>query len=118
MRLNLGSIENCMIDSVPNQIVPKIGDGATVVGYTDRHAATVIGIRRTALGNLVVTVQYDTATRTDNNGMSESQSYAYTPNPNGQTVVFYTKPDGVLRERNGTSCLRLGKRDAYHDFSF
>jgi hypothetical protein len=99
---------------------PVVGEGATILGWTDRHAGTVIEVR--ADGSFVV--QEDTVQRVDSNGMSEMQTYEYTPNPAGLTHVFAPvkrgRAKGQLRERgskDGNGVL-LGRRDHYHDFSF
>lgn len=120
MRFAHGSLINCLADNTPVKADPKVGDGATVVAWSDRHAATVTDVRKTASGKLVVTVQADKATRTDGNGMSDSQSYSYEPDPNGRTYTFSQRKDGVLREKgsNGGYTLWLGCRDEYYDYSF
>lgn len=118
MRFNHGSLQNCLIDSVPNKVDPKIGDAATIICWTDSHAATVSAVRRTASGKLVVTVTQDIATRVDKNGLSESQEYTYTTNPNGRTTVYTERKDGVLREKQGSNTLALGYRREYYDFCF
>jgi len=96
---------------------PKVGDGATIIMYTDRHAATVV-----AVNGKTVKIQRDTATRTDSNGMSESQSYSYAPNIEAQVETFTLRATGrYVRqgddENNGTK-LTIGLRRTYHDFSF
>ncbi|HEY1153473.1 MAG TPA: hypothetical protein VGE73_06440, partial [Pseudolabrys sp.] len=48
--------------------LPAIGDGATIAGWTDRKACTVIY----AEGDTII-VQRDNADRTDTNGMSDCQ---------------------------------------------
>ncbi|MCK5610196.1 hypothetical protein KAR91_50445 [Candidatus Pacearchaeota archaeon] len=87
-----------------------IGDGATVNMLTDKYPATVI-----ATTPQTVTVRRDKAIRTDNNGMSESQSYRFEPDPDGAVERFNKRKDG----RYHTPGARLSPgRDAYHDFSF
>ena len=74
-----GSLVNALyaLESVK---VPNIGDGATILSWTDRHPATVIDIEEK--GKYVyVTTQEDRARRVDNNGFSENQKYLYLPNP-------------------------------------
>lgn len=99
---------------------PVVGEGATILGWTDRHAGTVIEVR--ADGSF--TVQEDTVQRVDSNGMSEMQTYEYTPNPAGLTHDFAPvkrgKAKGQLRERGSKdgNGVVLGRRDHYHDFSF
>lgn len=92
---------------------PVVGMAATVCYLTDRHAATVVKV--SASGSKV-TVQEDTAKRTDANGMSEMQTYEYTANPQGTLHVFHRQGNGTYATR-GTR-LHLGDRRTYHDFSF
>lgn len=63
-------------------------------------------------------LQEDTATRTDNNGMSESQSYEYTPNPNGQIFFATLRKDGRWRISKVNENVTLNVRRKYHDYSF
>jgi hypothetical protein len=108
--------------------VPKVGDGATVMHWTDRSAATVIEVREIR-GVPYVTIQGDTATRVDKNGMSECQDYEYTANPNGGKSTYRLKNGkweavSLSEETNrwkksyNQNGIRFGVRDAYHDFSF
>ncbi len=100
---------------------PQVGDGATVCYYTDRHAATVIAVKTFKSGARAgqvreVTVQMDRATRTDDLGMSDCQSYSYERDPNGSTATFKVNKQG----RFGTpgSSLAIGYREEYYDYSF
>lgn len=94
------------------QVKPVVGQGATRLMYSDRHACTVIDISESGK---TVTVQDDTATRIDSNGQSDAQEYSYTQNPQGEITKFrFTK-------KGWTACgqsLLLGERDEYYDFSF
>lgn len=97
---------------------PSVGDGATVLFWSERHAATVIEV----LTPKKIVVQRDIATRTDKNGMSESQSYSFAPNPAGEKWVVTQRRNGqwvVEGEsmRNGT-VVSLGSRSEYYDYSF
>jgi hypothetical protein len=107
---------------------PQVGTGATVLGWTDRHAATVTKVE-TVRGKLMVTVQRDHARRTDSNGMSESQTYEFTPNSDGACSTYRRMPNGQWQEVSFNAStkrfnkvegggLLIGKRDHYHDFSF
>jgi hypothetical protein len=145
---------------VIGQPEPEIGMGASILSYSDRHAASVIeiaekyrvggkgsyaslaeaklaaqalferkgvvvGIER---AEIVIAVQRDHAKRVDDNGMSESQEYEFSPNPKGMIDHFRKAKDGrweqVCRSqkghwrKSGGYGLRLGERLAYHDFSF
>jgi len=104
-----GNLMNRLMERGKNP-EPEIGMGCTELMYSDRHAYTIIKMTR-----CTITVQRDKATRTDHNGMSDSQSYSYEPDPNGMTKV-------VRKTKRGWSChgtrFRLGDRDEYYDYSF
>lgn len=112
----IGSLVN-HIYSNSVQIVPEVGMGATILMYSDRHAATIIEVNK----NTVV-VQRDFAVRSDHNGMSDAQDYSHSPNPDGIKETFTLRNNGRWVSkgsgmRNGPSLL-IGKRDHHHDFSF
>ena len=105
-----GLLQNRLMEASA-QPEPKVGMGATVVMYSDRHAATIIKVTP-----CTVTVQRDKAKRTDQNGMSESQSYAYEPDPKGDVTVFRKTKRGWRGPMNRG--LVIGDRDEYYDYSF
>lgn len=96
------------------QPTPKVGMGCTINCYSDRHAATIVEVRTPRM----ILVKQDNSKRTDKNGMSESQDYEYSPNPDSLTQVFTKRKDGVWRERNMGTGLTIGVRDTYYDYSF
>lgn len=107
------------------QPTPTVGMGATILGWTDRHPATIIEVWKK---DYVVAVQEDHAFRTDKNGMSESQEYTYFPNCAGN-ISYYRFVDGRWQSvrmnfktgrwvKTEGSGLRIGEREKYHDFSF
>ena len=107
-----GSFNNLvMAESKP--AVPKVGDGATLLSWTDRYPATVIWV---SPSGKTIHVQEDNAVRKDDNGMSEDQSYEFSPNPEApiRTARLTTKGWKVTR---GPSVL-IGHRSKYHDYSF
>jgi hypothetical protein len=73
-----------MIDGT-NKVSPQIGMGATVCGYSDRYACTVVWVDQP---KGVLSVRKDIAKRTDKNGISEDQEYSYTPDSNGIEYSF------------------------------
>jgi hypothetical protein len=92
---------------------PVIGMGATVTMYSDRHAGTIVKIT-----SKTIHVQEDKATRTDTNGMSESQEYTYEPNTKGKVHKFrYSKVyrKWTNKTRDG---LLIDIRCEYYDYSF
>jgi hypothetical protein len=128
--MRFGSAIN-MIQSraVIGQPEPKVGMGATLLYWSDRKGATIIEVFYPGQHTTMIVVQEDEAIRTDDNGMSESQSYVFKPNPKGQKHYFRKMRDGVwfevaLNEETGRwkktkgTGLRIGERKAYHDFSF
>tara|TARA_E500000318_G_scaffold44839_1_gene42381 strand:- start:401 stop:865 length:465 start_codon:yes stop_codon:yes gene_type:complete len=61
-----------------------IGNGATIYYWSDRHGGTLIDVITRKNGRRFIVVQVDHAKRTDRNGFSESQTYEFTPNPEGR----------------------------------
>lgn len=114
-----GSFENRIANALAPQFPPVVGMGATECRYTDRAAFTIIEV--SANGKRLV-VQEDKATRTDSNGMSECQGYAFEANPNGARHAYTLRKDGRwVREGEslrGGQVLNIGRRQKYHDYSF
>lgn len=123
-----GSLMNHVASmAVIGQPAPTVGMGATILSWTDRYAGTIIDVN---LARMVVYVREDKATRTDDNGMSDSgQTYSYEPNPNGRLYTFKQAKSGKweevrMNEKTGRLNkikgygLRIGERQKYHDFSF
>lgn len=98
---------------------PAVGLGATILYWSDRHPATVVEVSKSGKA---ITVQEDNAKRTDNNGLSESQEYEYSENPNGRKMVFSLRKNGAWVEKNSSMQngvrLLLGSRNKYYDYSF
>ena len=118
-----GSLVN-HLQSGMNSAEPEFGIGCTILGWTDRQAATVVEV-----GKNFVIVQADRAIRTDGNGVSECQSYLFERNPDGGRYTFKRSRCGAWKEawvgESGRLCtggggrrLMIGHRDHYHDFSF
>lgn len=120
-----GSVVNHVLSrSVIGQPEPTVGMGATILCWTDRHAATI-----TAIEGDLITVQMDRVKRVDTNGMSESQEWTFEPNPDGYLYYFRKATNGHWQQVryntttrrynkvNGES-LQIGVRREYHDFSF
>lgn len=106
-------------------VQPEVGMGATILMYTDRYAATISDVIKTKSGKIsYILIQQDISTRTDENGMSEYQSYNYAPNEKAPKRRFSLRKNGLWVESskyhtmwNGTK-LSIGERDSYHDYSF
>lgn len=99
-------------------VAPKVGMGATILCWSDRHAATVVYLCADDGTRPIKTihVQQDTAIRQDKNGMSEAQEYTYQPNQKAPIQIFRMTKGG-WRDKGGNHLL-IGIRDEYYDFSF
>jgi hypothetical protein len=128
--MKLGTETGSLVNHIyagSKQPTPEVGMGATICHWSDRSAGTVIRIF-TIGKDLAIEVQGDHAKRIDNNGMSDCQTYEYSPNPNGGIGTWRFRKgrwEGVRFNRdtnrwakNGEKGLSLGHRDYYHDFSF
>lgn len=94
--------------------IPYVGMGATQFVGSDRYPYTVIEV--TDRDHVVV--QRDQYKRTDSNGLSESQEYEYTSDPQGQTHSIVYK-DHYWRERkHRDNVFQVGSRRAYRDPSY
>lgn len=121
-------MSNLMIDGTV-RVKPEVGMGATLCYYTDREAATVTTIWE-ARGKTYITVQEDEAKRTDNYGMSDTQYYEYTRNPNGRIHNYRWNERRLIWDRvvknpetgrwvkSSSPHLALGYRRKYYDYSF
>jgi hypothetical protein len=106
---------NIMANSEQPQ--PEVGMGATKLCYTDRHAYTIVEV----LNKKTIVVQQDKAVRIDNNGMSDSQSYRYDPNPEASREIITLRKNGRWVKRGDSmdgQVFAIGIRQEYHDFSF
>ena len=116
---------------------PKVGMGATEYMWSDRHPYSVIQVDKKWKGKNfdIVVIQRDDAKRVDNNGMSESQTYEFTPNieasvnylrsytyeKDGKTWKYYSPVrwnSKTNRWNAGGRAVTLGRRESYWDPSF
>lgn len=131
-RNGTNSVTNWMLSGTKGQPVPEVGMGATILAWTDRYAGTITKVVEIK-GGFELTVQEDGYKRVDSNGMSEMQTYEYTPDLYGMETVFrfeakkaskgwrqvWTKPEtGRVCFVEGGYGLRIGSRQKYNDFSF
>jgi hypothetical protein len=129
MSQQFGSLTNHLdAAGVIGQPTPTVGMGATILHWSDRDPATIVKVEN--LGKaILLTVQVDKYERTDGNGMSECQSYKFSPNPEGALYTFKQAKNGrwqqvSLNPETGRwnvakgLGLRIGERDRYYDFSF
>ena len=85
--MKLGTETNSLVNHImttnSNQLTPEVGMGVTLCSWTDRKAGTIIAIDKN-----IIYIREDLSVRTDKNGMSEAQTYEYSPNSNGQMYIF------------------------------
>lgn len=98
---------------------PAIGTGATILHWTDRTACTIVAIEKDGKR---IGLREDKATRSDKNGMSDSQSYKYETTPGGPEQWFTLRKNGAYVSegeplKNGTRCI-IGIRNHHYDYSF
>jgi hypothetical protein len=90
---------------------PEVGNGATLILWSDRHAYTVVEV-----GENFVLVTRDTAERLDKNFQFGQQKYSY------QTDTSATPEKAVLGKDGkyylAGHVLQVGYRDEYYDYSF
>lgn len=107
------SVVNAVMASASADAV-TVGMGATILHHSDREPATVIEVR----SEKRIVIRTDNATRTDKNGMSESQEYAYAPDPDGSTYIVTKRKDGRWKIMGDGRPVLVGHREKYHDFNF
>jgi hypothetical protein len=94
---------------------PEVGMGATILQWSDRRACTITKV----VSDRRIEVRRDNATLVA--GASDyQQEYAYSPG-DGPRIVFTLRKNGAwvrLGDKMSGSCLLIGKRDHYYDYSF
>jgi hypothetical protein len=108
-----GSVTNWLMSGTKGEPTPEVGMGVTVLMWTDRKAGT---ITRVSPSGKTFWFKDDIAIRTDSNGMSESQTYEFKPDPDARERKAVKTVKGWKEVRG--SRLMLGHRSAYHDYSF
>lgn len=93
---------------------PMVGQGATIHIGSDRYPATIIAI---SASGKTVTLREDQFYRTDRNGISELQSYAYETNELGKEHKARLRKSGRYYTARGF-LVTLGTREAYRDPTF
>lgn len=124
-----GSLSNHLLSrAVKGEPKPVVGMGCTFLSWSDRHAGTIVEVVEVKGVVKRIACREDNAKRVDSNGMSESQDYVFSPNPSAPLQWFGKDRKGFwvrvamndagrwVQRRSGG--LRIGERDAYHDFSF
>lgn len=101
--------------NVPPEIQPTVGMGVTIQRWSDRSAGTIIQVSHS---DKRIVIQEDKTIRTDQNGMSELQSYSYERDPNGAIHIATLRKDGRFRISKSKQLVALDVRNKFYDFSF
>jgi hypothetical protein len=123
-----GSLQNHLYSRMTKgQPEPVVGMGATILSYTDRHAATISKVFQDGK-KLCIAVQRDDVRRVDSNGLSEDQKYIYSPRPDAAEHFFrfdgkswhQIRKNSLTGRWNKTDGygIRIGERQEYYDPSF
>ncbi|AKD53532.1 hypothetical protein [Spirosoma radiotolerans] len=108
--MNYGTLTN-LIYAEDKPADPKIGDGATLLQWSNRHACTVIEVKKN-----YVLVTRDIAERTDQNFEKGPQEYAYQLDPDATPVRANLRKEG--KYYIGNQALKIGYRNEHYDYTF
>ena len=110
---NTGSLVNYLANQSAPSAIPKVGDGATLIMYSDRSPYTIVEVSKSGKR---IGVQPDDARRVDENGYSEIQEYVYTRRPETAVQYYSRRKDGSYRAvgESMQGCrLMIGHREKY-----
>lgn len=111
------------LDDVP--VTPVVGMGATVYGWSDSHACTVVAVLNHGK-KLLLRKDKAILLNKEDAQKGSVQKWTYEPDPNGQeyTVTLRETRDGPLWKQVGSKVgqvagtISLGERLNHHDFNF
>lgn len=112
-----GSLNNLLLSGSNGAPVPVVGMGATILGWSDRYACTIVEVSK---NKRVVGIKRDKVKRLDNNGQSDSQRWLCVPDAGNPVEYFSLRKGGgyaAVGSKSGAR-LRIGERNHYYDFSF
>jgi hypothetical protein len=116
-----GSLVN-RLKETSNKPDPKVGDGATILMWSDREPATVVEVIRFTTGARkgevkAVVIQEDNYKVIMGSMHDGSARYNYSRNEDAPRVT-YTKDRAGRFKNKGGRVLSIGKRDKWYDPSF
>ena len=109
--------------STKGQPEPQVGMGATLLSYSDRHAATIVCVNSLnyTRWDCLIRVQQDDAKVVSGSGHDGSAVYEFTPNPEAPVLMFARRVgtgrwDSVrlaeYKHRSGATSSRFVSADA------
>lgn len=96
-------------------MIPSAGIECTIYHYSDRSTGTV---ERVSESGKTCWIRPDLVSRSDTNGMSESQRYLYTPDKDAKLMRASLRKNGQWVLTGFGNRVVFGFRDAYHDYTF
>jgi hypothetical protein len=122
---DIRSVTNYLLGLIKNNDWPKVGDGATHLMWTDRHAYTVVAVDQP---QQIVVLAWDKAVQADDRGMCDDQEYVYFPDAsvkvtyirkykNSWYEVLKNEQTGRWNKKDKFN-VQFGIRDEYYDYSF
>lgn len=95
----------------------QVGDGATYHVGSDRYPFTVVKV----ITQNKIQLQADSFSRTDKNGISENQTYAWDYNTDSEIIVVSKRKNGrwhKVKDSMSGPFYTIGARNIYQDPSF
>jgi hypothetical protein len=113
-----GSLQNRLMENMVGRPEPRVGEGATILLYTDRKPVTIVGV----FGDLVIT-QRDEVTADPNRKFMGHQDWLIKRDPTGTIEAWKRTKDGRFtpygeKVSKHSTVLATGVHEAYHDWSF
>ena len=129
--MNLATPTNSLMSNIMHRQVlgytPKVKDGVTLLGWTDRHVGTIQEVIDD--GHFIFTEDHTKRDMTKGEGYMGHQDWVHTECPDASKQHAVKGKDGLWRiahqKKNGkwsttkkSYPLAVGHRDYYHDWSF
>lgn len=113
--MSLQRMQELGLHTVDPTNVPKIGDGCTIICWSDGQACTVVKVSKTGK---TIWIQEDRVLRIDDNGESGPQVYCYDRYLNGSVARCMRRKDGHYRVVKSGCFVIIGTREHYVDPHF
>ena len=116
MERDFGSLQNKLM-AESKQPDTKVGMGITLLRWSDRHAYRIVKVAEV---NKAITIQRYKAVRTDNSGMSETQTYDFKGLLDQKKELVRKGDQWYEKTVQGLSriSLLIGVALEYYDYSF
>lgn len=106
----VGSLNNRLMEKTNDRKELTVGEGATIIMYSDRIACTVVEVK----SKCKAVIQRDKAVCV---GGSYSNEWEYSRDTRGQLFEIYCR-NGVWKVTDSKERVLIGVRDEYFDYTF